>query len=129
MPIPDRMRYVNKIALNKVTRPFFRWMPGLGVVVHLGRTSGEVYRTPVNVFPRPDDRYLVALTYGPDTDWVKNVLAADGCELLTAGRQIELAAPRVFHDETRHEIRAVERAVLGLLNVDDFLELHVVPYA
>lgn len=129
MPIPDRMRHVNKVALNKVTRPFFRWLPGLGVVVHRGRKTGQEYRTPVNVFQRPDDRFVVALTYGRDTDWVQNVLAADGCELLTAGRQIELTAPRLFHDETRHEIRALERSVLGLLHVDDFLELHVVPYA
>jgi len=129
MPIPDRMRHVNKVALNKVTRPFFRWLPGLGVVVHRGRKTGQEYRTPVNVFQRPDDRFVVALTYGQDTDWVQNVLAADGCELLTAGRQIELTAPRLFHDETRHEIRALERSVLGLLHVDDFLELHVVPYA
>ena len=129
MPIPDRMRHVNKVALNKVTRPFFRWLPGLGVVVHRGRRSGREYRTPVNVFQRPDDRFVVALTYGQHTDWVQNVLAADGCELLTAGRQIELTAPRLFHDETRHEIRALERSVLGLLHVDDFLELHVVPYA
>ena len=129
MPIPDRMRHVNKVALNKVTRPFFRWLPGLGVVVHRGRKTGQEYRTPVNVFQRPDDRFVVALTYGHDTDWVQNVLAADGCELLTAGRQIELTAPRLFHDETRHEIRALERSVLGLLHVDDFLELHVVPYA
>ena len=123
------MRHVNKVALNKVTRPLFRWLPGLGVVVHRGRKSGQEYRTPVNVFQRPDDRFVVALTYGQHTDWVQNVLAADGCELLTAGRQIELTAPRLFHDETRHEIRALERSVLGLLHVDDFLELHVVPYA
>lgn len=129
MPIPDRMRHVNKVALNRVTRPLFRWLPGLGVVVHRGRRSGQEYQTPVNVFQRPDDRFVFALTYGPKTDWVQNVLAADGCELLTAGRQIELTAPRLFHDETRHEIRALERSVLGLLHVDDFLELHVVPYA
>src|SRR5665648_26426 len=117
MPIPDGMRRVNKVALNKVTRPLCRWLPGLGVVVHRGRTSGRQYRTPVNVFPRPGDRYLVALTYGPDTDWVKNVIASGGCELLTRGTHLELAAPRLLHDETRHEIRVVERAILGLLQV------------
>ena len=31
------------------------------------------------------DGYLLALTYGPDSDWVKNVLAAGGCELVTRG--------------------------------------------
>jgi len=129
MPIPDVMRKVNKVALNKVTRQLAPWVPGLGVVVHRGRTSGRQYRTPVNVFPRPDDRYVLALTYGPGTDWVKNVIAAEGCELLTRSTHIELTAPRLFHDETRHEIRLVERTILGLLHVNDFLELRVVPDA
>jgi deazaflavin-dependent oxidoreductase (nitroreductase family) len=120
------MRQVNRAALNKVTRPAFRWLPGMGVVVHRGRRSGRQYQTPVNVFPRPAGRYIVALTYGPDTDWLKNVLAAGGCELLSGGRTIELTAPRLFHDEARQEIRVVERVILGLLGVYDFLELHVV---
>jgi deazaflavin-dependent oxidoreductase (nitroreductase family) len=121
------MRQVNKVALNKVTRQLAPWLPGLGVVVNRGRTSGKQYRTPVNVFPRPDGRYVLALTYGPDTDWVKNVIAAGGCELLTRGTHIELTAPRLFHDKARSEIRVVERKILGLLHVYDFLELRVVP--
>jgi hypothetical protein len=60
---------------------------------------------------------------------VKNVVAAGGCELLTRGTHIELTAPRLFHDEARREIRVVERSILGLLHVYDFLELHVVPDA
>jgi deazaflavin-dependent oxidoreductase (nitroreductase family) len=123
------MRQVNKVALNKVTGLLAPWLPGLGVVVHLGRKSGKTYRTPVNVFPRPGGRYVVALTYGPDTDWVKNVMAAGGCELLTRGTHIELTAPQLFHDEARREIRVVERAILGLLHVYDFLELRAVPDA
>ena len=59
-------------------------MPGFGVVVHHGRHSGRRYQTPVNVFPAKDG-YLLALTYGQDTDWVKNALAAGGCELRTPG--------------------------------------------
>jgi deazaflavin-dependent oxidoreductase (nitroreductase family) len=129
MPIPRRMRQVNRAALNKVTRPVSRWLPGMGIVVHRGRRSGRQYQTPVNVFPRPGGRYVVALTYGQDTDWCRNVLAAGGCELHSGGRIIELTSPRLFHDETRREIRVVERAILGLLGVNDFLELETVPDA
>jgi len=129
MPIPDRMRQVNKVALNKVTGPLAQWLPGLGVVVHRGRKTGRPYRTPVNVFPRPAGRYVLALTYGSDTDWVKNVMAAGGCELLTRGRHIELTAPRLFHDEDRSETPVVGRTLLGLLHVYDFLELRTVPDA
>ena len=127
MPVPNRMRQINKAALNKVTKPVCRWLPGMGVVAHRGRRSGRVFQTPVNVFPRPGGRYVMALTYGADTDWVKNVLAAGGCDLVTRGEHIELTSPRLFHDETRHEIRVVERIILGLLHVYDFMELKAVP--
>jgi hypothetical protein len=78
------------------------------------------------VFPAQDG-YVFALTYGPDTDWVKNVLAAGGCELRTRGRVIRLASPRLFHDEARRGIRPVERQVLRVIGVADFLSLKTAP--
>ncbi len=69
------------------------------------------------------DGYVLALTYGPDTDWVKNILAAGGCELRTRGRRIQVTAPRLYHDETRQGIRPVERQVLRAIRVADFLSL------
>ncbi len=103
-------------------------MPGLGVVVHHGRRTGRVYRTPVNVFAA-EDGYVLALTYGPDTDWVKNVLAAGCCELRTRGRVISLTSPRLFRDETRRDIRLLERQILRVIGVADFLSLKVAPAA
>jgi hypothetical protein len=76
----------------------------------------------VNVFAT-EGGYRFALTYGPETDWVKNVLAAGGCELRTRGRTIRLVAPRLYHDERRQGIRPVERQILRLLGVADFLVL------
>jgi hypothetical protein len=70
-----------------------------------------------------EDGCLFALTYGPDTDWVKNVLAAGGCELRARGRTIELASPRLYHDESRAGIRPLERQVLRIIGVADFLPL------
>ena len=128
MPIPRMVARLNKVGLNRVTRHIAPWMPGLGVVVHRGRRSGRVYETPVNVFT-VGDGYVIALTYGPGTDWVKNVLAAGGCELRTRGRVVRLTAPRVFRDETRHDIRPLERQVLRLIGVADFLSLAREPAA
>jgi hypothetical protein len=73
------------------------------------------------------DGYVIALTYGPETDWVKNVLAAGGCELRTRGQAIPLGSPRLFHDQSRAAIRPVERQVLRILNVADFLSLTPTP--
>jgi deazaflavin-dependent oxidoreductase (nitroreductase family) len=128
MPIPRVVARWNKAGLNRVTRHVAPWMPGLGVVVHRGRRSGKLYQTPVNVFATSDG-YVFALTYGPGTDWVKNVLAAGGCELRARGRVVRLTAPRLFRDEARRDIRPVERQVLRLLRVADFLSVTAAPPA
>jgi deazaflavin-dependent oxidoreductase (nitroreductase family) len=128
MPIPRRVGQWNKVGLNRLTRHIAPWLPGFGVVVHGGRRSGRRYRTPVNVFPAADG-YLIALTYGPDTDWVKNVMAAGGCELETRGRTVRLVSPRLYHDETRRGIRPGERQILRAIGVADFMALTTAPAA
>jgi deazaflavin-dependent oxidoreductase (nitroreductase family) len=122
MPIPRTVGRWNKVGLNRVTKRIAPWAPGFGLVVHRGRRSGRRYETPVNVFPA-EDGYVFALTYGPDTDWVKNVMAAGGCDLITGSHTVHLVSPRLFHDETRSAIRLFERRILGLLGVADFLAL------
>ena len=128
MPLPRTLARWNKVGLNRVTKRVAPWMPGFGVVAHAGRRSGRRYQTPVNVFPARDG-YLLALTYGPDSDWVKNVLAAGGCELVTRGRTVRLVSPQLVHDENRRGIRPVERQVLRLIGVADFLSLKTAPAA
>jgi deazaflavin-dependent oxidoreductase (nitroreductase family) len=128
MPLPRTLARWNKVGLNRVTRRVAPWMPGFGVVAHTGRRSGRRYQTPVNVFPAGDG-YLLALTYGPDSDWVKNVLAAGGCELVTRGRTVRLVSPQLVHDENRRGIRPLERQVLRLIGVADFLSLKTAPPA
>jgi deazaflavin-dependent oxidoreductase (nitroreductase family) len=100
----------------------------MGVVIHVGRSTQKVYRTPVLVFRR-DHHYLVALTYGRDSQWVRNVIVQNGCELETEGRTIRLSDPCLFRDEKRRAMPAFVRFVLGLLNVSDFLELTVLDSA
>ena len=126
MALPRTLARWNKVGLNRVVRHVAPWMPGLGLVVHRRRRSGRTYQTPVNTFPT-EDGYIIALTYGAEnTDWVKNVQAAGGCELRTRGRVLQLGAPRVYHDETRRAIRAPHRQVLRLLGVTEFLSLTIV---
>jgi len=126
MPIPQIVGRWNKAGLNRITKHIAPWIPGFGVVVHRGRHSGRRYQTPVNVFP-VSDGYVIALTYGPGTDWVKNVLAAGSCEIQTRGHTVRLISPQVFHDESRHDIRPAERQVLRVLGVADFLSLTTAP--
>jgi deazaflavin-dependent oxidoreductase (nitroreductase family) len=125
VPLPQWLARANKIGLNRVTKHVAPWLPPFGLVVHQGRNSGRRYETPVMVY-RHGDEFLIALTYGGDhTEWVKNVVAAGGCELRTGGRAYQLGAPRVYRDESRSGIRPLERRVLGLIGSHDFLTLTI----
>ena len=84
MVFPKKVAELNRVGLNRLTRHIADRLPGFGIVLHRGRRSGREFRTPLNVF-RTDDGFVIALTYGPEADWVKNVLAAGGCDLLTRG--------------------------------------------
>ena len=70
---------INIVLTNRITSRFAARLPGFGILTHVGRKSGRVYRTPVNVFRVPEG-FLIALTYGRESEWVRNVLAAGGCE-------------------------------------------------
>src|SRR5919197_3275672 len=117
-----RMAWFNSRVTNRITRPLARGLRGFGVVEHAGRRSGRRYRTPVNVF-RCGASHVIALTYGVESDWVQNVLAAGGCDLLTRGRRHRLTAPAIVHDERRRLVPLPVRPVLRLLRVADFLRL------
>lgn len=122
MPIPKWVARANRVGFNRLARHVAPWLPGFGVVVHRGRRSGRHYQTPVSVF-RAEDGYLVALTYGRDTDWVRNVLAAGEAELRTRGRRVLVRDPRLYHDERRRGTGPLARQALRLLHVADFLAL------
>lgn len=95
MPLPRWLSRINKRLLNpreieRGERP---------VLSHVGRTSGRVHRTPLQA-RAVDGGYLFNLLYGPESDWVKNVLAAGGAELAVDGEVVKLRNPRVVDSAT-----------------------------
>ena len=113
-------------VVNPVTRLVAGWLPGFGILHYRGRKSGQEYRIPMNVFRRGDD-YVFALTYGPDVQWVKNVIAAGECRLVTLGRSRRLIGPRLVHDPTRSLMPLVVRQFLGVMHVTEFLRMRIAP--
>lgn len=97
MPLPRALARFNKVATNRVATPFAQLLPGTAVVEHRGRRSGRRYRTPVLLFT-VGDRLRIALTYGPDTDWVRNVQAAGAAVVHTRGRAVPVTAPHLGED-------------------------------
>ncbi len=117
-----RVAAFNLAVTNRITSRFADRFPGFGILTHVGRKSGRVYRTPVNVFRAPEG-FFIALTYGRESEWVKNVLAADGCELETRGMRHQLFAPTIVHDPTRRRFPLPVRIVLRLIGANDFMQL------
>src|SRR5713101_1432378 len=112
----------NRTILNRITSRFANRLPGFGILTHVGRKSGRLYRTPVNVFRVPEG-FLIALTYGRDSEWVRNVLAAGGCQLETCRVPYQLSAPIIVHDPTRRRFPLLVRIILGLIGANDFMQL------
>ena len=120
-----RKRWLAKINIaftNRITGLFAGWLPGFGILTHVGRKSGKVYRTPINVF-RASNGFIIALTYSSQSEWVKNVLVAGGCELKTRGMEYQLFSPSVVRDPTRRRFPVPVRAVLRVVGADEYMEL------
>src|SRR6185295_10215774 len=99
--------------------------PGFAIIEHKGRRSGRSYRTPVNAFRR-GERLSIALTYGAEGDWVKNVLATGGCSATVQRRELTLREPVIVLDEGRRAAPGPVRVVLRAMGVAEFLELMIV---
>jgi deazaflavin-dependent oxidoreductase (nitroreductase family) len=122
MPLPRSIARFNRVVTNRFSRPVARYLPGFAVIVHKGRVSGNVYRTPVNCWI--DDRSaIVALTYGSDTDWLKNLQAADGGAVEHRGRTYQVGMPVLIGSEGLSRMPAVVRPILNVVGVTEFAEL------
>lgn len=121
-PLPSWLARFNRRVTNRLTMPVARRIPGFAVLIHTGRRSGRRYRTPVNLFPS-EDTFVIALTYGRDRDWVKNVLAAGTCDVEYRGASVHLTEPRIITDRRGHGVPGPVRLVLATFGVTEFMEL------
>lgn len=115
MRLPQRLARFNRHVTNPVQRLWAGWAPGMGILEHVGRRSGREYRTPLTVFST-DDGVAILLTYGPDRDWLKNLLAADGGHLRRHGRSRAVRDPRVMtRDQAAPHVTGAGRRVFATL--------------
>jgi deazaflavin-dependent oxidoreductase (nitroreductase family) len=122
MPLPRRLARFNRVVTNRVLGPLARYLPGFGIVWHVGRRSGRIYRTPVNVYRRGGG-YVIALMYGAQSQWVRNVVAAGGADIESRGRRLHLVDPEVVRDPSRSLVPKPVRVPLRMANVAEFMLL------
>ena len=98
-----------------------RRLSGFAVVHHRGRRTNLPFTTPVNIFDTDRGAAIVALTYGPGADWVRNVLAGGGeIERRGVTRSIT-SAELVGREDAWPWLPRVVRTALYILTVRDFL--------
>lgn len=94
MRVPRAVANFNRRVTNPVARSLTPWLPCLGTLEHTGRKSGRRYRTPLLVF-KTRDGFAILIGYGPETDWLKNVLAGGPTVLHKLGKAIALGNPQI----------------------------------
>jgi len=93
--VPRAVANFNRRVTNPTARSITPWLPGLGTLEHVGRKSGNRYRTPLLVFPTRAG-FAVLIGYGLKSDWLKNVFAHGQAVLHKRGKSIALADPRLL---------------------------------
>lgn len=110
-----------KYTLNPLTRRLARSSFGpFSIVRHVGRRSGKLYETPI-IVSRVKDGFVIELTYGPDVDWHKNVLAAGSCTVVWHGQEYDIDKIEPLDTETgRAAFPPSQRLILRLLGRTHF---------
>ena len=124
MVLPGRLRYINKAFTNKVMGLIAgKPRSPIALIRHRGRISGKWYTTPIITAPAQDG-FIFALTYGPEVDWYRNILADRKAVLVWRGNSYSLGRPLPLPAEIgRQSFGWFSRSMLGWLKIRDFFRM------
>ncbi|MEN8040794.1 MAG: nitroreductase family deazaflavin-dependent oxidoreductase [Actinomycetota bacterium] len=121
MPVPMWMGKVNRRVFNPMEikrgkRP---------VLTHVGRSSGREYHTPMDAHP-VEGGFIFIVMYGPESDWVKNAIAAQKATLLKNGEHFDLIEPRILDKTAASELLSSSvKHPPDRLNVTEYLHMQI----
>ena len=88
-------RILNPVIVKFAGRRHF---PIAAQIHHVGRRSGKAYVTPATAHVH-GDVIVIALTFGNQSDWSRNVRAAGGCSIRVNGRDYRATNPQFISRE------------------------------
>ncbi|HEY9302978.1 MAG TPA: nitroreductase family deazaflavin-dependent oxidoreductase [Mycobacterium sp.] len=96
---------------------------------HVGRRSGTSHVTPVGARVSGDVA-IIPLTFGNQSDWVRNVRAAGTCWIRVNGKDYHAVRPQVLDwadvkSPVRSAFNPLERLVFRLLGIKQFMRLDI----
>jgi deazaflavin-dependent oxidoreductase (nitroreductase family) len=124
-PVIDAVRRLNRNVLNP-RQMATAGQPGAfaQILRHTGRTSGKTYETPLGIEPT-DDGFVIALVYGNDSQWLRNVLAAGHAEVVRDDVTYAVERPEVVPvDAVIAYFKPSDQRLFGLFGVDRCLRLY-----
>jgi deazaflavin-dependent oxidoreductase (nitroreductase family) len=119
---------LNPIVLKLAGQRHFRMA---AQIRHVGRRSGRTYTTPVSA-RRAGDMVMIALTFGNQSDWVRNVRSAGGGSIRIEGEDVVVTQPRfASRQDAMPLVRAafgpMERAGFRMLGIKQVMILRAAP--
>ncbi|MBN2549889.1 MAG: nitroreductase family deazaflavin-dependent oxidoreductase [Anaerolineales bacterium] len=123
----DGIRTFNKHVFNHLTLALAE--SGLGpfsIICHTGRKSGRAYRTPV-MATYIGETIIIPLSYGEQVDWLRNILAQGGCEMVHQRKRIRAINPQVVGSDAALALLPEKRArVFARFKLEKFLQMQFV---
>jgi deazaflavin-dependent oxidoreductase (nitroreductase family) len=119
----DAVRRTSRAVKPLVLRSAGQPGASTSVIRHVGRRSGTEYQTPIDAVAI-DDGFVIALPYGTNTDWLKNVLAGGTATIMKDGETYAVGAPDLVPiAETLHQFPPATQRTLRRFKVNETLRV------
>lgn len=100
-----------------------RWNPVFAVVVHRGRRTGLERATPVAV-RRVTGGFVIALAFGVQVDWYRNLVVADGGTIRWRGSAYPIGSPRPIDGASAGAaFHPIQRLLLRMAGIDGYVRV------
>ncbi|MBE0688316.1 MAG: nitroreductase [Anaerolineaceae bacterium] len=121
------IRYFNKYIFNHLTLLFAGTDIGpFSKLIHKGRKSGKTFHTPV-LATYVGNTVIIPLSYGEQVDWLRNIIAAGGCEIIYRKNRKTTTNPEVVTGKVALSLLPEKRRrIFERFKLENFLRLQII---